>query len=332
MLALACRPVLTLHVVLHHRLDMEFEAPNYPMVLAVAAPAFLVLLGIEWFLVSRKRIGGQYDGKDAITSVTMGTGQLISDVLMGAISLGVMMWFWQFRFFNWGFGLGATLACLLLQDFVYWYKHMAAHKIRWFWSAHNVHHSSEEYNLSTAFRQPWNNHFTGFVLLSVPLVLFGFHPLLVGFIGAVNLVYQFWIHTQAIKKMPRWFEFIFNTPSHHRVHHGTNPRYLDSNYAGILIIWDRMFGTFVEERDDDPVVYGIITPIASHNPAVVAFKELFNILKDALQPGIKFHQRLAYIFAPPGYSHDGSRKGSKALKAEYIAANPDQAGMQGLRL
>ena len=311
---------------------MEFDVPNYPMVLAVAAPVFLVLLCIEWFLVSRRRIGGQYERKDAYTSVAMGTGQLLSDVLMGAISLGIMMWFWQFRIFNWGFGLWATLACLLLQDFVYWYKHMAAHKIRWFWSAHNVHHSSEEYNLSTAFRQPWNNHFTGFVLLSAPLVLLGFHPLLVGFIGAVNLVYQFWIHTQAIKKMPRWFEFIFNTPSHHRVHHGKNPRYLDSNYAGILIIWDRLFGTFVEERDDDPVEYGIITPIASHNLAVVAFKELFNILKDAFQPGLKFHQRLAYIFAPPGYSHDGTRKGSKALKAEYVAANPDQAGTQGLKV
>jgi len=278
---------------------MEFDVPNYPMVLAVAAPAFLLLLGIEWFLISRKRLGGHYDRKDAITSIAMGTGQLISDILMGAISLAVLMWFWQFRLFNWGFGIWATLTCLLLQDFVYWYKHMAAHKIRWFWSAHNVHHSSEEYNLSTAFRQPW-------------------------------IVYQFWIHTQAIKKMPRWFEFIFNTPSHHRVHHGTNPRYLDSNYAGILIIWDRMFGTFVEEREDDPVIYGIITPIASHNLAVVAFKELGTILKDAVQPGLKIHQRLAYIFAPPGYSHDGSRKGSKALKAEFVESHPDQAGMQGL--
>jgi len=309
---------------------MEYDIPNFPAVLVLAAPAFVLLLALEWFLVSRRKIDGRYEAKDAITSMIMGFGQLFSDVLMGAISLGIMMWFWQFRIFNWGFGIGAILACLLLQDFVYWYKHMAAHKIRWFWSAHNVHHSSEEYNLSTALRQPWNNHFTGFVLLSMPLVLLGFHPLLVGFIGAVNLVYQFWTHTQAIKKMPRWFEFLFNTPSHHRVHHGTNPRYLDSNYAGILIIWDRMFGTFVEERDDDPVIYGIITPIASHNPAVVAFKELVNIFKDAFQPGLKFHQRLAYIFAPPGYSHDGSRKDSKTLKAEYIIANPDQAGTQGL--
>jgi len=324
------RDLLTFHVIVLHVAIMEFEVPNYPMVLAVAAPLFLVLLGIEWALVSRAKLGGRYETKDAFTSVAMGTGQLLSDVLMGAISLGILMWFWQFRIFNWGFGIWATLACLLLQDFVYWYKHMAAHKIRWFWSAHNVHHSSEEYNLSTAFRQPWNNHFTGFVLLSTPLVILGFHPLLVGFIGAVNLVYQFWIHTQAINRMPGWFEFIFNTPSHHRVHHATNPRYLDSNYAGILIIWDRMFGTFVEEREDDPVVYGIITPIASHNPVIVAFKELLNIFRDAFQPKLKFRHRLGYIFGPPGYSHDGSRKGSKQIKADYVAAHPEQAGMQGL--
>jgi len=309
---------------------MEFDVPNFPPVLMVAAPAFVVLMVIEWFLVSRRKITGTYIAKDAVTSMTMGFGQLLSDVLMGFISLAIMMWFWEFRIFNWGFSLGAFAACLLAQDFVYWYKHMAAHKIRWFWSAHNVHHSSEEYNLSTAFRQPWNNHFTGFVLLSMPLVILGFHPALVIFIGAVNLVYQFWIHTQAIKKLPKWVEFIFNTPSHHRVHHGTNPRYLDSNYAGILIIWDRMFGTFVEERDDDPVTYGIITPIASHNPAIVAFKELFNILKDAFRPGLKFRHRLGYLFAYPGWSHDGSRKGSKELKREFVMKHPEQAGMQGL--
>ncbi len=309
---------------------MKYDVPDFPMVLAVAAPAFVVLMAIEWGLVSRKKLSGTYETKDAVTSLMMGTGQLLSDVLMGAISLALLMEFWAFRVFDWGFGIGAMLACLVLQDFVYWYKHMAAHKIRWFWSAHNVHHSSEEYNLSTAFRQPWNNHITGFVLLSSPLVLLGFHPLLVGFIGAVNLVYQFWIHTQAVKKLPPWFEFIFNTPSHHRVHHGTNPRYLDSNYGGILIIWDRMFGTFVEERDDDPVIYGIITPIGTHNPAIVAFKELGNILKDVARPGLKLNHRLGYLFAHPGWSHDGSRKGSKDIKQDFVMQNPEQAGMQGL--
>mgnify|MGYP001092630520 FL=1 len=132
------------------------------------------------------------------------------------------------------------------------------------------------------------------------------------------MVYQFWVHTQSVKKMAPWFEFIFNTPSHHRVHHAKNPRYLDSNFAGILIIWDRIFNTFAEEDETDPVNYGIITPIASYNPAVVAFKEMYNIFKDCFQPNIKFHQRLAYIFAAPGYSHDGSRKSSKDLKVEFM--------------
>lgn len=309
---------------------MDAVDPNFPMILAFAAPAFVTLLALEWLLVSRQKIGGQYEKKDAISSVTMGFGQLLSDVLMGAISVAIMMWIWQFRFFDWGYGWKAILACLLAQDFVYWYKHMAAHKIRWFWSAHVVHHSSEHYNLSTAMRQPWNNHFTGFVLLSSPLVLLGFHPALVAFIGAVNLVYQFWIHTEAIKRMPRWFEFLFNTPSHHRVHHATNPRYLDSNYGGILIIWDRMFGTFVEERDDDPVKYGVVTPIKTFNPVKIAFAELVQILKDVTQSGITLKDRLYYLFAKPGFSHDGSRKNSSDIKADYVADNPDQAGMPGL--
>ena len=297
---------------------MDYDIPNFPAVLFWAAPVFTLLIASEWYLVSRKKISGTYIVKDAITSSTMGVGQLISDILMGGISIGILMWIWQFRFFDWGFSITTILICLVLQDFVYWYKHMAAHKVRWFWSAHNVHHSSEEYNLSTALRQPWNNHITGYVLLSSPLILLGFHPFLVAFIGAINLVYQFWVHTQSIKKMPVWFEFIFNTPSHHRVHHAKNPRYLDSNFAGILIIWDRIFKTFAEEDASEPVDYGVVIPIASYNPAVVAFKEMYNIFRDSFQPNIKFHQRLAYIFAAPGYSHDGSRKSSKDLKTEFM--------------
>ncbi|MDG2360850.1 MAG: sterol desaturase family protein [Hellea sp.] len=242
---------------------MDYDIPNFPAVLFWAAPVFTLLIASEWYLVSRKKISGTYVVKDAITSSTMGVGQLISDILMGGISIGILMWIWQFRFFDWGFSITTILICLVLQDFVYWYKHMAAHKVRWFWSAHNVHHSSEEYNLSTALRQPWNNHITGYVLLSSPLILLGFHPFLVAFIGAINLVYQFWVHTQSIKKMPVWFEFIFNTPSHHRVHHAKNPRYLDSNFAGILIIWDRIFKTFAEEDASEPVDYGVVIPIAS---------------------------------------------------------------------
>ena len=312
--------------------------PSFPNVLAYAAPLFFTAVVLEFLFIRLRRkhkgpsVRGRYEGKDAAASMAMGLGNLISDLMMGFISLAFMMWVWQFRLFDWGVGLGAFLACLLAQDFVYYYKHYAAHRVRWFWSAHVVHHSSEHYNLSTALRQPWNNHFTGFVILSAPLVLLGFHPLLVAFVGAVNLVYQFWIHTETIDRMPRWFEAVFNTPSHHRVHHSTNPRYLDANFAGIFIIWDRMFGTFVEEREDDPCRYGVVTPIETYNPVKIAFAELLHILKDAGQGGLTLRQRAGYVFGPPGYSHDGSRKMSADLKRDYLNDHPDLEGQAGFKL
>lgn len=309
---------------------METEMPNFPMILAFAAPLFAGSVALEWFFVSRKKLTGRYETKDAWASMTMGLGNLFSDILMGFISLGFLMWLWKFRFWDLGYSLPIIALALLMQDFVYYWKHRAAHVIRWFWSAHVVHHSSEHYNLSTALRQPWNNHFTGHVLLSSPLILFGFHPLLIGFVASLNLLYQFWIHTEAIDKCPIWYEAIFNTPSHHRVHHATNPRYLDSNFAGIFIIWDKMFGTFVPEREDEKIHYGVVKPIETFNPIKIAFVEMINIFKDASQKDLSLKERLSYFFAPPGYSHDGSRKGSKAIKADFVAANPDQAGQPGL--
>lgn len=304
--------------------------PNFPMILAFAAPLFVVSIALEWFFVSHKKLAGRYETKDAWASMTMGLGNLASDILMGFISLGFLLWLWRFRLLDLGYSLPIILLALVAQDFIYYWKHRAAHVIRWFWSAHVVHHSSEHYNLSTALRQPWNNHFTGYVLLSSPLIIFGFHPLLIGFVASINLLYQFWIHTEAIDKCPKWFEAIFNTPSHHRVHHATNPRYLDSNFAGIFIIWDKMFGTFVPELDDEEISYGIVKQIETYNPIKIAFIELLAIFKDACQKGLSLKQRLGYVFAPPGYSHDGSRKGSKQLKADYVAAHPEQAGTPGL--
>ncbi|WP_371397191.1 sterol desaturase family protein [Fretibacter rubidus] len=289
---------------------------DFPDVLLYAAPFFGLAVLLEVLYLRLRRVHGAYMAKDAAASMSMGAGQLLSDILMGFISFGILMFIWQFRLFDWGYSPLVFFACLIAQDFVYYYKHYAAHRIRWFWSAHVVHHSSEHYNLSTALRQPWNNHITGFVLLSSPLVLLGFHPLLIGFVGAVNLVYQFWIHTETIKKMPRWFEFIFNTPSHHRVHHATNPQYLDSNFAGIFIIWDRIFGTFVAEDEADPVRYGVVKPIETFNPVRIAFGEMIGIFKDSAQGGISLRQRFGYIFGPPGYSHDGSRQTSGDIKRE----------------
>jgi len=297
---------------------METEL-SFPMILAWAAPFFVVTVALEWWLVARGKLGGRYEWRDAVTSMTMGLGNLVTDLLFGFVSLGILVFFWQFRVMDLGVSLPVILLALVAQDFVYYWKHRASHRIRWFWSAHVVHHSSQHYNLSTALRQPWTSNFTGYVLLSSPLVLIGFHPLLIGFVGAINLLYQYWIHTEAIKKFPRWFEFIFNTPSHHRVHHSTHPTHLDMNYAGIFIIWDRMFGSFVEERDDEVMTYGLVKNIETYNPVRVALAEWIGIFRDAFGSGLTLRQRLGYVFAPPGYSHDGSRQGSEEILAEWKA-------------
>ena len=194
-----------------------------------------------------------------------------------------------------------------------------AHRVRWFWASHVIHHSSQHYNLTTALRQTWTGFFSIAFAFRLPLFVIGFHPLMIAFVKGLNLVYQFWIHTEAINKCPRWFEAIFNTPSHHRVHHATNPRYLDANYAGTLIVWDKMFGTFVPELAEDPPRYGIVKNLGTFNPLKVAFHEWVGIAKD-LWAAKSWRERAGYFLGPPGWSPDGSRQTSDSIKAEWRAA------------
>jgi len=285
--------------------------PSFPDILVWAIPFFGICVLAEWLILRRR---GVFDWKDGFASMAMGLGMTVSDIIAKLTGLAILMWIWQFRFFDLGVSVPIIILAFLIGDFKYYWSHRLAHRVRWWWMAHTVHHSSEHYNLTTALRQPWTNYITGAVIISVPMTLLGFHPLLIAFAGALNLLYQFWIHTEVIDKMPRWFEAVFNTPSHHRVHHGRDPEYLDTNYAGTLIIWDKMFGTFVAEQHRPD--YGIVKKMESYNPITIAFAELIQIFKDAFAPGLKFSERFKYVFAPPGYSHDGSRKTSKQIKAE----------------
>ena len=310
---------------------MVDESLTFPPVLLYAVPVFLITLLIEWAL-ARKRLEGSHRLKDSAASLTMGLGNLATDLAFGFISLSLLMSAWKFKFFDLGTSLPIIFAALIAQDFIYYWKHRASHRIRWFWAAHVVHHSSEHYNLTTALRQPWISHFTGYALMSIPLVLLGFHPLLIGFVAALNLLYQYWIHTELIRRMPRWFEALFNTPSHHRVHHSVHPRHLDANYAGIFIIWDKMFGSFVEEQINESMRYGVVTPINTYNPLKIAFAEWAHIFRDVLSPAYKagLWARLRYAVAPPGYSHDGSRQTSEDIKRDYMKDNPSEIGRAGL--
>lgn len=309
---------------------MTFDPNLFPDVTQLAIPFFIIAMLIELLIVRFVPDRGDYETRDTLTSLMMGTGNVISGLLLGFIAYGVLVWAWQFRITDWGTSWLAIAVCFILDDLRYYVYHRIAHRSRWVWAEHVIHHSSQHYNLSTALRQSWTSTFTGMFILRIPLVLIGFHPLLIVFVGGINLVYQFWIHTETIGKMWRPIEFIFNTPSHHRVHHATNPRYLDSNYAGTLIIWDRMFGTFVPELDEDVPRYGIVKNIGTYNPLRVAFHEWIDMFRDAGRPGLTLRERLGYLVAPPGWSHDGSRMGSEALKADYVARHPEAAGTPGL--
>ncbi len=198
----------------------------------------------------------------------------------------------------------------LAEDLCYYAFHRASHEIRFFWAAHVNHHSSQHYNLSTALRQSWTTPFTGpWFWMILPLL--GFAPWMVLLQQAISLLYQYWIHTEAIGRLG-WLEYVFNTPSHHRVHHGANPQYLDRNHAGILIVWDRLFGTFEPERA--PVRYGLTTNLTSHNPLHIAFHEWRAIGAD-LRRARSLREAFLYVFGPPGWSPDGSRQTSRQLRA-----------------
>ncbi|MEO1001234.1 MAG: sterol desaturase family protein, partial [Pseudomonadota bacterium] len=195
------------------------ETVTYPDVVTLAVPLFILAMLIEIVFIRLARRGGRYETRDTLTSLLMGTGNVVAGLLLGFVAWTVLHWGWEYRVFDLGTAWWVALLCFLLDDLRYYCYHRIAHTCRWVWAEHVNHHSSQHYNLSTALRQSWTGVFTGMVVLSLPLVLLGFHPALVFFVNGINLIYQFWIHTEAIGKLPRWFEAVFNTPSHHRVHH-----------------------------------------------------------------------------------------------------------------
>lgn len=284
-------------------------------IVAFSAFAFLALIAAEQIAIHVLRRKGKTPFKDSVLSITMGYLSEPANAATAFITLGALSAVEPLRFATIPITWGTFLLCFVLDDLRFYVHHRLAHRVRWVWAMHVVHHSSENYNLPIALRQSWTKHFTGTMLLKVPLVLVGFDPVMVTFCGVLNATYQFFLHTETVDKMPRWFEAVFNTPSHHRVHHGNNPRYLDSNYGGTLIIWDRLFGSFEAESAEDPPVYGLVKQLNTLNPIVVLTHEYIGIAKDATQPGLGWKQRLAYIFAPPGWSHDGSRATSESIRA-----------------
>jgi len=304
---------------------MEFAKPTL-----IAIPFFILTVALEWWAVKAKRAAGRYDTKDAITSLAMGLGSVAMDTAFAFVGTYLLMLFWPHHLFEIPVTWWSFLLVFVGYDLIYYWKHRLAHTVRWWWSEHVTHHSSTHYNLTTALRQPWFGPLTGLVIISAPLVLLGFHPAFIAFSAGMNLVYQYWIHTETIRKLPSWFEAVMNTPSHHRVHHATNARYLDANYAGVFIVWDRMFGSFVPELEHDKPVYGIVTPLGKHNPLIVAYHGLFELLRDCWNDGLRPWRWVGRFINKPGWSPDGKHSRSQEIKETYLAAHPDQAGTPGL--
>lgn len=281
-----------------------------------AVPAFVILILAEMIASWRSRHLERYETRDAAASLLTGTGSVIMGGALAFIAVSVVTFFYENRLATLPTSVATLLLCFVLDDLTYYWSHRFSHRVRWFWGNHVVHHSSQYFNLTTALRQSWFSNATGTFLFKVPLVLIGFHPLAIIFVASFNTIYQFWIHTEAIDRMPRWFEAVFNTPSHHRVHHARNPAYLDRNYAGTLIVWDRLFGTFVREDAAEPPRFGLVHNIATFNPLRIATHEFIDMGRDLARPELTLRQRFAYLFRPPGWSHDGSRMTSDAFRAQ----------------
>ena len=289
--------------------------PFDPLFYAIPAFVALILAEVLW---SRRKAGGlAYETHDTALSLAIGLGSTVA----GAMSAGIVAALliaahdlapWQIGWVWWAWPL-----CFVLDDLAYYLFHRSAHRVRWFWASHVNHHSSQHYNLSTALRQSW----TGFVALSfvfrLPLALAGFEPGMILVCGAFNLIYQFWIHTEVIGKLPRWFEAVMNTPSHHRVHHAINPRYLDRNYAGTFIGWDKLLGTFTPEDDTDRIRYGIVHQLGHFRLLRAVFHEWSAIARDVW--AAPWQHKLGYLWREPGWSHDGSRETSAMIRARWEA-------------
>ncbi|TVQ50957.1 MAG: sterol desaturase family protein [Saprospirales bacterium] len=286
-----------------------------PDLIHFAIPAFIALLLAEiiFSAISKKEL---YETKDTLSSLSMGIGNVLSGILGKAIVFGAYMLVWQFSLWDLGTAWWVWILLFFAEDLTYYWFHRNSHNIRYFWASHVVHHSSQKYNLSTALRQTWTGNFSGSFIFWLWLPLVGFHPVMVMTMQAISLIYQFWIHTEAVGKLPRWIEFIFNTPSHHRVHHSSDLKYLDKNHAGVLILWDKLFGTFQEEEEKPN--YGLTRNVNTYNPVIIGFHEWRDLARDIAEaPDLK--AAWMYAFGPPGWSHDNSRKTTRQLREEAKA-------------
>jgi len=274
----------------------------------------LVILGE--IVLSNIQLKKFYSVKETLLNVYLSILNGGIDILFRVIYFGVLFWFYEHRIIEtWNSALLYWIAIFIAEDFMYYWEHRFDHQIRLFWAVHVTHHSSEEFNLTTGFRSSVFQPLYRFIYF-IPLAVLGFKPLDIIFVYSSTQIYGILVHTQFIGKMPAWFEAVFVSPSHHRVHHASNVKYLDRNMGMVLIIWDKLFGTFEKENDSEKIVYGLTKPLEEkHHPVKIVTHEWQAIRNDLKKP-VPIIVKLKYLFMPPGWSHDGSTKTSDQLRAD----------------
>ena len=283
----------------------------------ISTPVYAVVIGAE-ILFSNYHKHHNYSKRGTVENVYLMLLNMALDVVMRGVCLMVLNYFFRFHFVaiqnKWAY----WIFLLIAQDFMFYLLHYVDHYCRFFWAVHVTHHSSEEFNLTVGFRSSVFQPLYRFAYF-IPLSLLGFDGKDIMFMYSATQIYGILIHTKYVHRLG-FLEYFMSTPSHHRVHHASNALYLDKNMGMVFIIWDKLFGTFVAEDDKEKVRYGLTENLTSHSPVNVVFHEWRNIVKDVRKsPRIK--DKFLYIFGPPGWSHDGSKKTSKQLRAEWLASH-----------
>lgn len=283
--------------------------------LLLSIPFYILLIGAE-ILLSNWKHNKFYSLKDTVQNVYFTLLNAGLDGLMRWLFyISVLAWSYQYDFYTFKNVYLYWFFLFILVDLAFYFEHRVDHYCRLFWAVHVTHHSSQEFNLTTGFRSSVFQPVYRFIYLT-PIALLGFTPFDIVFMYSATQTYGILVHTQYINKMPRWFEAVFVSPSHHRVHHASNVIYLDKNMGMCLIIWDKLFGTFQKELKEVPVKYGLTKPVVNAaNPFKIIFHEWKSMLQD-LKQKIPFSTKLKYIFMPPGWSHDGSKKTARQMRLE----------------
>tara|TARA_R110001599_G_scaffold203055_1_gene400016 strand:+ start:47556 stop:48794 length:1239 start_codon:yes stop_codon:yes gene_type:complete len=266
----------------------------------IAIPVYFLLIGIE-LIVHRVQAVKSYRLNDAITNINCGVTSQVTGAFLKVLSIGVYtIIFEKFRVMDLSNTVIVWIVAFMAYDFFYYWAHRMSHQVNLFWGGHSVHHQSEEYNLSVALRQSSTQTIWTFAFY-IPMALIGVDPILLVSVSGFNLLYQFWIHTESINKLPKWFEAVFNTPSHHRVHHARNPKYIDKNHAGTFIVWDKLFGTF--KAEEERPIYGITKNLNSWNPVwanMAHYSDMWGDIKSIP----KLSDKIRYVFEKPGWLPD----------------------------